>query len=91
VAFGPGEDTARRRYSAPRAESRDVFVRLQRGLPGLRDEERFTSWLFQIARNSVVEHHRSRARHPLPDAGADADLPAASTEDDLSSIATAGG
>ena len=28
----------------------DVFVRMQRGLPALRDEERFTSWLFQIAR-----------------------------------------
>ena len=28
----------------------DVWLRVQRGLPGLRDEERFTSWLFQIAR-----------------------------------------
>jgi RNA polymerase sigma-70 factor (ECF subfamily) len=60
----------------------DVFVRLQRGLPGLRDEERFTSWLFQIARNSVVEHHRSRVRHPLRDAPADDDPPAAPTDDD---------
>lgn len=60
----------------------DVFVRLQRGLPGLRDEERFTSWLFQIARNSVVEHHRSRARHPLPHALADDDRPAEPTDDD---------
>jgi RNA polymerase sigma-70 factor (ECF subfamily) len=60
----------------------DVFVRLQRGLPGLRDEERFTSWLFQIARNSVVEHHRSRARHPLLSAAADEDRPAAPTDDD---------
>jgi RNA polymerase sigma-70 factor (ECF subfamily) len=60
----------------------DVFVRLQRGLPGLRDEERFTSWLFQIARNSVVEHHRSRARHPLPNAPADDDRPAEPADDD---------
>lgn len=44
----------------------DVFIRLQRGLPALRDEERFTSWLFQIARSSVAEHLRARARHPLP-------------------------
>lgn len=43
----------------------DVFLRLQRGLPGLRDEERFTSWLFQIARNAVNDHLRVRARHPL--------------------------
>jgi len=45
----------------------DVFVRLQRGLPALRDEERFTSYLFQVARSSVSEHLRMRARHPLPD------------------------
>ena len=43
----------------------DVFVRMQRGLSGLRDEERFTSWLFQIARSAVAEHMRARARHPL--------------------------
>src|SRR5690349_7798680 len=46
----------------------DVFVRVQRGLPGLRDEERFTSWLFQIARSSIAEHQRTRARHPVPPA-----------------------
>lgn len=45
----------------------DIFVRMQRGLPTLRDEERLTSWLFQIARNSVAEHMRTRARHPLAD------------------------
>jgi RNA polymerase sigma-70 factor (ECF subfamily) len=45
----------------------DVFVRMQRGLAGLRDEERFTSWLFQIARSSVAEHARARARHPVAD------------------------
>jgi RNA polymerase sigma-70 factor, ECF subfamily len=44
----------------------DIFVRMQRGLPALRDEERFTSWLFQIARCAVAEHTRTRARHPLP-------------------------
>jgi RNA polymerase sigma-70 factor (ECF subfamily) len=43
----------------------DVFVRMQRGLGALREEERFTSWLFQIARSSVAEHARTRARHPL--------------------------
>ena len=43
----------------------DVFIRMQCGLPALRDEERFTSWLFQIARNSIAEHLRVRARHPV--------------------------
>lgn len=60
----------------------DVFVRLQRGLPGLRDEERFTSWLFQIARNSAVEHHRARARHPLPEVPPDDERPAPPDDDD---------
>jgi RNA polymerase sigma-70 factor (ECF subfamily) len=60
----------------------DVFVRVQRGLAGLRDEERFTSWLFQIARNSVVEHQRVRARHPVPDAVGDDELPADPSDDD---------
>ena len=48
----------------------DVLLRVQRGLPDLRDEERFTSWLFQIARNSIAEHQRTRARHPVMDASA---------------------
>lgn len=52
----------------------DVFVRMQRGLPRLRDEERFTSWLFQIARSSIAEHMRTRARHPLPDSDRMAEL-----------------
>lgn len=58
----------------------DVFLRVQRALPGLRDEERFTSWLFQIARNSVAEHLRSRALHPVADATGDVTA-AASTDE----------
>lgn len=57
----------------------DVFIRMQRGLGQLRDEERFTSWLFQIARNAVAEHQRTRARHPIADGDAVAER-AAETE-----------
>jgi RNA polymerase sigma-70 factor (ECF subfamily) len=60
----------------------DVFVRVQRGLATLRDEERFTSWLFQIARNSVADHQRTRARHPLPATTPDDDQAAAADDDD---------
>jgi len=63
----------------------DVWLRVQRGLPGLKDEERFTSWLFQIARNAVADHQRIRARHPLPDAPAEPELtadPAEPSDDD---------
>lgn len=45
----------------------DVFVRVHRGLAGLRDDDRFTAWLFQIARSSLADHARQRARHPLTD------------------------
>jgi RNA polymerase sigma-70 factor (ECF subfamily) len=43
----------------------DIFIRMQRGLAALRDEERYTSWLFQIARSAIADLHRARARHPL--------------------------
>jgi RNA polymerase sigma-70 factor (ECF subfamily) len=59
----------------------DVFVRMQRGLPGLRDEERFTAWLFQVTRSSVAEHARMKARHPVAPQ-ADVELPAPPSEED---------
>lgn len=43
----------------------DVFVRVQQGLPGLRDQERFVPWLYQVARSAVQENLRHRSRHPL--------------------------
>lgn len=62
----------------------DVWVRMQRGLPGLRDEQRFSPWLYQLARNAVTDHLRTRARHPLPvaDAAAAVDTPDVESEDD---------
>ena len=57
----------------------DVFVRMHRGLPQLRHDVRFTSWLFQVARSSVAEHMRTRARHPVAD---DADQEQAAETDD---------
>lgn len=64
----------------------DVFLRMQRGLPGLRDEERFGPWVYQVARSAIAEHQRSAARHPLvgePPPEAEA-LPAETGEDDES-------
>ena len=58
----------------------DTFVRMQRGLATLRDDERFTAWLFQVARSAVAEHGRTRARHPL--ANTDPELTAAVDTDD---------
>ena len=69
-----------RRFIARRVESADVddvvqevFVRLQRGVAGLRGEERFVPWLHRVARNAVADHRRARARHPL--VGADGSPP----------------
>jgi len=72
-----------RRVSAAEIDDvmQDIFVRLQRGLPALRDEERVTSWLFQVARSSVAEYVRTRARHPLPD-GHQPEEPAAEADAD---------
>ncbi len=43
----------------------DVFLRMQRSLANLRDEERFGPWVYQVARSAIAEHRRARARHPL--------------------------
>jgi len=56
----------------------DVFLRMQRGLPELRDEERFTAWMYQVARSAIADNGRARARHPLPDEEA----PELSADDD---------
>ena len=45
----------------------DVFLRMQRGLSGLRDEERFGPWVYRVARNAVVAHQRRAVKHRLPD------------------------
>ena len=39
----------------------DVFVRIHAGLDGLRDTQRITAWIYQIARNAIVDYHRGRA------------------------------
>jgi RNA polymerase sigma-70 factor (ECF subfamily) len=43
----------------------DVFLRMQRGISNLRDEERFGPWVYQIARSAIAEHRRTRARHAM--------------------------
>lgn len=43
----------------------EVMLRMHRGLPELRNEELFGSWLYRVARNAIADFGRSRARHPL--------------------------
>jgi RNA polymerase sigma-70 factor (ECF subfamily) len=69
----------------------DVYVRMQRGLAGLRDDQRFSAWLFQIARSAIADQGRARARHPLlvaADAPEPADEPADDDREEFRSLAS---
>jgi len=41
----------------------DTFLRIQRGLGGLRDDERFGPWVYQVARSAIADHRRRSGRH----------------------------
>jgi len=43
----------------------DVYLRVQRGLSAIRDDERFGPWVYRVARSAIAEQRRTRARHPL--------------------------
>jgi RNA polymerase sigma-70 factor, ECF subfamily len=61
----------------------DVFLRMQRGLPELRDEEKLGAWMYQVARSAIAENGRSRARHPVP--AGDVEEPVAEPDVDVDS------
>ncbi|MGE0486949.1 MAG: sigma-70 family RNA polymerase sigma factor [Gammaproteobacteria bacterium] len=42
----------------------EVFLRIQRSLGQLRDDQRFGPWVYRVARNTIIDHARSAARHP---------------------------
>ena len=45
-----------------------VFLKAWAGLSGYRGEVPFKAWIYRIARNTVVDHYRTRkAESPLPD------------------------
>ena len=43
----------------------ETFVRIHRKLGELDDVQRINSWVFQIARNLVIDHYRSKSRAAL--------------------------
>ncbi|MFI5357555.1 MAG: sigma-70 family RNA polymerase sigma factor [Opitutales bacterium] len=54
----------------------EVFVRIHKALPVLREPARLQGWVYRIARNAVIDHYRTRREHlPL-----DFDLEAADPE-----------
>jgi RNA polymerase sigma-70 factor, ECF subfamily len=79
---------ARRVASAPDVDDilQEIFVRMQRGLSGLRDDERFGGWVYRIAEHVIIDHGRARARAPLLGAENVVDAPAldrSSDDEDL--------
>lgn len=51
----------------------EIFLRMQRGVGALRDEERFGPWVYQVARSAIADHRRAAARRvALVDDGDDA-------------------
>jgi RNA polymerase sigma-70 factor (ECF subfamily) len=66
----------------------DVLVRMHRGLPDLRDDDRFSAWMFQVARNAIADSTRKRVH--APQGGSELDeTPAPPTSDDDREAATA--
>ena len=82
-------DTLWREFSAPlrrflrrRARSeadaddllQEVFIRIQRRLPDLREPAKLQGWVYRIARNVVIDHYRTRRESvPLADQAEPAD------------------
>jgi len=60
----------------------DVFLRMQRGLQGLRDDERFGPWVYQVARSAITDHQRKAAKHVVVDPEGLEEQPLEIDEDD---------
>jgi RNA polymerase sigma-70 factor (ECF subfamily) len=52
----------------------DVWLKMQRGLDGLKDQRRLVSWIYQIARRAIIDHYRARDRQPERSVGLASDL-----------------
>lgn len=60
----------------------DVFLRMQRSIATLRDDDRFGPWVYAIARSAIGAHRQRAARHPVVrDAEASDATTVASAED----------
>lgn len=61
----------------------EVFLRVVRHLPSLRDADRIEAWFFQIARNTLLDAARTRRRRDSRTDALDIDLPAEDDGEDL--------
>lgn len=61
----------------------EVFLRVMRHLPSLRDAERIDAWLFQIARNTLNDAMRTRRRRDSRTDALEIDVPDETSVDDV--------
>lgn len=61
----------------------DVFLRMQRGIGALRDEERFGPWVYQVARSAIADHQRLAAKHRPVTNARSAEEPVVPEDDEL--------
>jgi RNA polymerase sigma-70 factor (ECF subfamily) len=54
--------------------SQEVFLRMQRGLGGLKDHSRLLPWIYQIARHVIIDYYRARGRQAERPVGLVSDL-----------------
>ena len=52
----------------------EVFLRMHRGLDGLKDTRRVVSWAYQITRHAIIDHYRVPARRREMPAGLAVDM-----------------
>jgi RNA polymerase sigma-70 factor, ECF subfamily len=56
--------------------AQEVWLKMQRGLNGLKDQNRLISWIYQIARHAIMDHYRAPGRRREMPVGLAADLEA---------------
>jgi RNA polymerase sigma-70 factor, ECF subfamily len=56
--------------------AQDVWLKMQRGLDGLKDQSRLIAWIYQITRHAIVDHYRAPGRRRELPAGLATDLEA---------------
>lgn len=54
--------------------SQEVFIRMQRGLGGLKDQSRLLPWIYRIARHVIIDYYRVHDKQPAWPVGLASDL-----------------
>lgn len=64
----------------------ETFLRMQRGIAGLRDGESFGGWIYRIAQHVIIDRARVRAREPVLGAAEPTEPPAPEGADDTEDL-----